>query len=226
MIWADPPGAVAGRPALVMRHVDGVRLDRLLADGGGRVATAAGRAVGAALARVGVVTFPRGGVFRGPDLDPQPLGSGSLPEQLLEFARQRLFAPGALLAALRDRYWPLVVAATPALAAVADARVLVHSDFNGKNILLAPDPAGGLRVSALLDWEFAFAGSPLIDVGNLLRFRSELPPGFEPAFLAGFADHGGNLPPDWDRLARTLDSRCWSFSIGRRTTRYASRLSS
>lgn len=45
---------------------------------------------------------------------------------------------------------------------------LVHSDFNPKNILV--DPASG-AVTAVLDWEYAHAGSPHADLGNLLRFE-------------------------------------------------------
>ena len=62
---------------------------------------------------------------------------------------------------------------------------------------------GGWRVVAVLDWEYAFSSSPLYDVGNMLRFPR--PPGFEEAFLAGFRDNGGELPPDWRRLSRALD---------------------
>lgn len=45
---------------------------------------------------------------------------------------------------------------------------LVHSDFNPKNILV--DPVAGV-VTAVLDWEYAHAGSPYSDLGNLLRFE-------------------------------------------------------
>ena len=49
-----------------------------------------------------------------------------------------------------------------------DRRVcLVHGDFNAKNLLV--DPAA-LEVTGVLDWEFAMAGSPHADLGNLLRF--------------------------------------------------------
>ena len=44
----------------------------------------------------------------------------------------------------------------------------MHSDFNPKNILV--DPASG-AVTAVLDWEYAHAGSPYADLGNLLRFE-------------------------------------------------------
>ncbi len=45
---------------------------------------------------------------------------------------------------------------------------LVHSDFNPKNILVDP---GSATVTAVLDWEYAHAGSPYSDLGNLLRFE-------------------------------------------------------
>jgi aminoglycoside phosphotransferase (APT) family kinase protein len=45
---------------------------------------------------------------------------------------------------------------------------LVHSDLNPKNVLV--DPAT-LEVTAVLDWEYAHAGHPWTDLGNLLRFE-------------------------------------------------------
>jgi aminoglycoside phosphotransferase (APT) family kinase protein len=43
----------------------------------------------------------------------------------------------------------------------------VHSDLNPKNVLV--DPGTG-ELTAILDWEFAHAGHPWTDVGNLVRF--------------------------------------------------------
>ena len=44
---------------------------------------------------------------------------------------------------------------------------LVHSDLNPKNLLFDPDT---LALTGVLDWEFAHAGHPFTDLGNLLRF--------------------------------------------------------
>ena len=55
------------------------------------------------------------------------------------------------------------------LARRATRVALVHADVNPKNLLV--DPATG-GVTGVLDWEFAYAGSPLGDVGNLLRFET------------------------------------------------------
>jgi aminoglycoside phosphotransferase (APT) family kinase protein len=61
----------------------------------------------------------------------------------------------------------------------------VHSEFNGKNLLVL-GRGGRWSISAVLDWEFAFSGSPLVDVGNMLRFRASYPPSFVSGFIAGF----------------------------------------
>jgi aminoglycoside phosphotransferase (APT) family kinase protein len=101
---------------------------------------------------------------------------------------------------------PEVIAADPAGAAAgtAGSRQLVHSDYNGKN-LLAVCRGGRWLISAVLDWEFAFSGSPLTDVGNMLRFRDRYPPGFTDGFLAGYQDAGGQLPPRWREISEALD---------------------
>jgi aminoglycoside phosphotransferase (APT) family kinase protein len=51
-----------------------------------------------------------------------------------------------------------------------DRVCLVHSDFNPKNLLVDPETA---RITGLIDWEFAHAGSPYADLGNLLRFSED-----------------------------------------------------
>lgn len=70
-----------------------------------------------------------------------------------------------------------------AVRAAADlhgaAPCLVHSDLNPKNVLV--DPAT-LQVTGVLDWEFAHAGHPGTDLGNLLRFDRE------PAYVEGVLD--------------------------------------
>jgi aminoglycoside phosphotransferase (APT) family kinase protein len=98
----------------------------------------------------------------------------------------------------------LAAAADPLVRAVADACQLVHSDYNGKN-LLAVAHGGQWSISAVLDWEFAFSGSPLTDIGNMLRFRDAHPPSFADGFVAGYRDAGGRLPPRWREISEALD---------------------
>jgi aminoglycoside phosphotransferase (APT) family kinase protein len=76
----------------------------------------------------------------------------------------------------------------------------VHADFNPKNLLV--DPATG-GVTGVLDWEFAYAGAPLADVGNLLRFETDRD--FTAAVAEGYADRAPDVPADWVDVARALD---------------------
>jgi aminoglycoside phosphotransferase (APT) family kinase protein len=60
-------------------------------------------------------------------------------------------------------------------------------------------------VVGILDWEFAVAGSPLVDIGNFLRFEDELPSGFREAFIQGYLSDSHELPSDWREVAKLLD---------------------
>jgi aminoglycoside phosphotransferase (APT) family kinase protein len=163
-----------------------------------------GAAAGRALAAIGSVSFERGGAFTGPALVPSAAG---WPASLPEFAENCLeagHAASALSAAELDGLRALAAAADPLARSTASARQLVHSDYNGKN-LLAVRRNGQWSISAVLDWEFAFSGSPLVDIGNMLRFGDTRPPGFRGAFTAGYRDAGGRLPAHWREISEALD---------------------
>ncbi len=81
-----------------------------------------------------------------------------------------------------------------------DRTCLVHSDFNGKNILV--DRRTG-AVTAVLDWEFAHAGSPYADLGNLVRFDRGT--AWADDVVAGFVDRARGLAPDPLTLAYASD---------------------
>lgn len=81
--------------------------------------------------------------------------------------------------------------------------VLVHSDYNGLNILMKED-AGRASVSAILDWEYAFSGSRFADIGNILRYEEESSE-FENHFLNGYESNGGILKDNWRLLSKLHD---------------------
>jgi aminoglycoside phosphotransferase (APT) family kinase protein len=81
---------------------------------------------------------------------------------------------------------------------------LVHSDFGNRNILVH-ERVGRWEVAAVLDWEFAFSGSPLLDVGHFLRYERMNQPLFEPHFSRAFVEHGGELPTNWREIVRVID---------------------
>ena len=73
---------------------------------------------------------------------------------------------------------------------------LVHGDYGPENILV-DKVEGQWKITAILDWEFAYSGSTLCDVSNMLRYAHHMPPLFEDAFLEGVAQGGIILPTHW-----------------------------
>ncbi|MER7515929.1 phosphotransferase family protein [Streptomyces sp. NPDC126499] len=206
VVAADPHGRVTGRPTLLYRFMDGIPLGRVLAEGpASGEARDLGRAVGSVLARIGRVRLPRPGAFADPSLVPAADGTPPLGD-LPGFVDRCLAATadGPLSDTDKELLRTLARRGAPALAAVAGERSLVHCDFNPKN-LLVERRAGRWEVAAVLDWELAFSGSPLFDVGNMLRFAHEYPPDFTTGFVEGFRAGSGRLPADWLRISRTLD---------------------
>jgi aminoglycoside phosphotransferase (APT) family kinase protein len=82
--------------------------------------------------------------------------------------------------------------------------VLVHSDFNLKNLL--GDPISW-QLTGVVDWEFAHAGSPDADLGNVTRFERD--PAFVSALVGALDDDrpaaGGN------RLLRGRAADLWAL---------------
>ena len=93
----------------------------------------------------------------------------------------------------------------------ADAgSVLVHNDYKYDNLVL--DPADPIRIVAVLDWEMATLGDPLLDVGTSLGYWVES--GDHPAFRAlglGATAQPGNFTRRelWERYLE-LSGRAWA----------------
>ncbi len=77
---------------------------------------------------------------------------------------------------------------------------LVHSDLNPKNVLVDPD---SLELVAIVDWEFAHAGHPWTDVGNLVRFERH--PAYVDAVLEAWTALRGGEVADLLDGARAAD---------------------
>jgi len=91
-----------------------------------------------------------------------------------------------------------------ALTAAHLPSAIAHGDFNSANIVVRQN-AGRWIVAAILDWEFAFAGSMAYDIGNFLRYERASSEWFEPGFSRGLVDGGVDLPSDWRTTARVAD---------------------
>jgi aminoglycoside phosphotransferase (APT) family kinase protein len=194
---ADPDADTPG--LLVTTFLPGERLDRLLPVLDEAERQAVGGRLGRILGRLAGMPMLRAGELLDPELriGPMPEEARDLPSwvaahrtgtALWAWAGRRMDG----LAAVADRAQELLDTVTRAC--------LVHGDFNPKNLLV--DPESGV-VTGLVDWEFAHAGLPVSDLGNLLRF--ERGPAFADAVLDAYAETVPDAGDDVLDLARAAD---------------------
>jgi aminoglycoside phosphotransferase (APT) family kinase protein len=188
--------SVLGMPFMIMRAADGinpmVQRPGYAATAGGR--RRLGRAAAAELARIGRVDYVAAGLG---DLGrPQGFLGRQVPRWLAEWEgyRQLPGYPGEplpgmdTLAAFLDGHRP------------ADGRPgLMHGDYHLGNLLV---DAGQPRVSAVLDWEMATVGDPLVDLG---RFLASLPDGHETVEADGAFWEAGGVGPVSEIVAAYAD---------------------
>jgi Ser/Thr protein kinase RdoA (MazF antagonist) len=186
-------------PFLLLEALPGDRLDLVLPAADEPLRRRLGEAVAGALTLLATERMPRPGLFVDASLDPAPFPSDGGDQRAFLEARLGAGWFAGLTTAERDGLRAVArrasaVTATPARIA------LVHADFNAKNLLV--DPATG-GVTGVLDWEFAYAGAPLGDLGNLLRFETD--PVFAAAAAGTYTDRAPDVPADWLEVARALD---------------------
>jgi aminoglycoside phosphotransferase (APT) family kinase protein len=205
LVYSDPLPQRGAHPYSIWGFVKGTLLQELFHSSAPSALVDMAGACGRVLAAFTVHRFTQCGEL---DASLQIAREYGRPSDFIPGAVQRaLFerrAGARLGAALRDELWRTVQRTAPLLRAIDDRYTLVHGDYKRSNLLLEPVP-GGWRVSAVLDWEFAFAGPPLLDVGLFLRAGEALPSGFREAFAAGYRQAGGELPDQWLPLSRLVD---------------------
>jgi aminoglycoside phosphotransferase (APT) family kinase protein len=216
MLYFADDGAIVPQPYALSEWIGGERLEVVAQDIGPAGLTELAPAIGTALAAIHAVTFPRSGFFAD-DLripDAIDMGRAGLVAYL-----HRCLIDGAGGARLGEKLTTQAVAFVEREGHRLDAWLkkpcLTHADFNASNILVKKTAAGAWTVGAILDWEFAFAGSPAFDFGNLLR-----PPlGDSKSFVEGvttaYKKAGGTLPDDWRRIARMADLYAWADFLAR-----------
>jgi len=84
---------------------------------------------------------------------------------------------------------------------------LTHADYDPANMLVKQEQ-GVWKISAILDWEFCFAGTYLLDIGMMLRYSHKLPPCFEKNFILGIEKFSEPLPLNWKKQAKLMDLLC------------------
>jgi aminoglycoside phosphotransferase (APT) family kinase protein len=189
----------------VMKWVDGTLLSDVLATQNVDTIVACAYQTGSTLASIGSYTFPQAGFFGQGLIITQPFGDEAASYSgAIEHFLFNSHCSHHLGSALTERLWLFVTRNAEYLHETGSPAALVHSDFKGANILVRQEKSHW-DVAGILDWEFAFAGSPLFDIANMLRYAHLLPSRFEEAFIRGFHEQGGHLPAEWKKRAKMCD---------------------
>jgi aminoglycoside phosphotransferase (APT) family kinase protein len=192
-------------PFAVLRFVDGLTFREIRATGDAPAIAEACDAIGRTLAAIGQYTFPRPGRLEaGPTVGAQLVAGADPIPTFLDACLAHPMVGKRMTATFGEQLRALVWSWADRLREATDDRRLVHCDYGTRNLILR-QTAGRWGVAAVLDWEFAAAGSALWDVGHFLRYERPGRPPCEPHFSDGFRAGGGTLPGQWRRLARLVD---------------------
>jgi aminoglycoside phosphotransferase (APT) family kinase protein len=199
LIYANPKGEDDVGPYVLYRYAEGMTFQELKSQGNLQDMAEAAYAIGAALARLQTVSLSE------PVSGRREITGECLNSPVLE---HRLGGTD------RDRLGVFFSAWLPRIRHLYHDRVLVHGDFNNRNTIVKRE---GNRwvVTGILDWEYAFVGSPLWDASRFICFERRAWPCREPHFSRGFCDSGGSLPEDWSVFSRTLNALSAAESLSR-----------
>ncbi len=204
-----------GHPYAVMEWLPGIALDDLPAQAGPDDVALVAHQIGAVLAEIGSYKFAAAGFL---DSALEIAAPMDLNGKVFRSYIKRDLAGGQVEARLgrelTRELWRFVTGASPILDDLDEAPCLVHGDFDGSNILV--NRVGDQwRVSGVVDWEYAIAATPLVDLGKILRPPFGDIESFECSLIEGFQSHGGVLAREWKRACRLLDLLNWVSFLNR-----------
>lgn len=209
-LHAEPDGIEDSPAFLINEYVNALTFQELKRTKDLKAIQQASYSVGATLAAIGGFKFERPGRLEveehaaalavGEKFIDGPDQIARLMDTFLASANCERRAGPKLIQRLHDYVWSW----SSQIPDLEEVPCLVHNDFGNRNILVRQEN-GRWVVAAILDWEFAFSGSPLLDVGHFLRYERRSASLSEPHFSLGFVEHGGQLPDNWREIARVID---------------------
>ena len=209
ILHAEPSGLHDSPPFAIIEFVGGITFQMLKRSGNLRAIKQASYSAGQTLATIGQFKFQRqgrlvgnesGGLVVGSTFADGPDAIAKLTDEFLASPECQRRAGAELVSQLHEFFWRW----SAHLPNLDNEHSLVHSDFGNRNILVREEK-GSWVVAAVLDWEFGFSGSPLLDVGHFLRYERASEPMREPFFSQAFVEHGGHLPDNWREIVRVID---------------------
>jgi aminoglycoside phosphotransferase (APT) family kinase protein len=204
VLHAEASGIGGYPPFCVLEFIDGISLRELRRRGDVQGVADAVYDAGRLLPRVARHRFARSGLLS-PDLTVQdgPFADACLVDVVELFVASPVFRR-RVDSSLLTRILDFVRSSEDGLAGPDRGGSLVHGDFNSPNIFVR-ERHDVWSVAAILDWEFAFSGSILCDIGNMLRYERAGQSRYEPHFSRGLTDGGWEAPDDWFLRARLAD---------------------
>jgi aminoglycoside phosphotransferase (APT) family kinase protein len=218
VIYFSPSNKFTGHPYMIREWIEGDRLEIEAPKLKPQEVVSLGRSVGATLASIHKITFKDFGFFDqdlniATQIDPGSAG-------LIDFVHKSLIIEKGgerLGAALTTKLIDFVASEGRLLDEWKGSPCLTHCDFGGSNILVRGS-ADGWKIVAVLDWEFAFSGTPFFDFGNLLRSPLGDLESFPDSVQAGYKEAGGTLPASWRKMSLLADLYAWMDFLSRPDT--------
>jgi len=210
---SDDNDVFSSVPYIIMEYVQGESLDQVKNLGQDETLSLA-KSLGQTLAALHQMRFASQGF----------LDENLLVDKVVEINGQglRRFAENILLEkgraallgkSLSRRFLAFLEQEADLLDDYKDLPCLCHSDFGSSNLLISGGPSP--RVVAVLDFEFAFSGTPYVDLGNLLRPPFSQEKAVREAVFQGYRTGGGKLG-DQDLYQKCLltDLFAWLEFLG------------
>jgi aminoglycoside phosphotransferase (APT) family kinase protein len=205
-------GNVEGHQFAIMEFITGITLRDLLLNGTHFDLYSVMHEVGTMLAKLTHIPFAYTGFFD-KNLNVLP---HTLPDDCLTYDKECLAQEAVIMSLPSSTISNIHKALNQYAYAFPDmaTKHLVHGDFDPANILVNT-MHDEWKITAILDWEFAFSGSVLWDVANMLRYAHKMPLEFQEGFLQGLTEQGVTLPKNWPVTVNILNLSCLLDSLTR-----------
>lgn len=222
-IYLDTSRSLIDYDWALLEWKEGVLLRDIMQNGDKRQITKAAESVGNILARIHSHTFECAGFFAGDLTISNPFKMGT--DEYYSFISECLNGRAGQWLGVEavEKVWAFCESYRSLLTEIDEPSVLVHSDFNGLNILML-DRSDDVEVSAVLDWEFAFSGRRYVDIGNMLRYEQDNSL-FERHFIKAYQDSGGKLNENWSKISKLEDLISLCDLMNRSTSEMPNRMS-
>ncbi|WP_188456733.1 phosphotransferase family protein [Virgibacillus oceani] len=204
-LYSDSSCTNLDYPYVLLSWIQGYQLSELLNEGNQNLISNAAKEAGSLLAKVHSVTFPSSGFFN-ENLHIQDHVKLDA-NHLLMYIKDSIIkgrAATRLSPDLAKRIYQFAKKHAHLIDCLNTQNSLVHGDFNPLNIL-AETSTRSISITGLLDWEYAFSGTPLMDIGNMLRYEDVRHTQFLASFILSYQNNRGILPEKWLQKAKLLD---------------------